>query len=414
MKRVLGIESSCDETAAAVVIDGCEILSSVVHSQIEEHRVYGGVVPEIAGRSHLLKILVSKYRPRPAHGFPKKPTTMPTALSPIKQETTIERPGRLMRFKPHYMYYVLAGFDLVTVLLSLALSYQILEIYTSSVASYRKCSIRQALVSELSELAAEVNAPGNNVFISGDPDLESSNLDRVWGEFESIVKKTRTNLDSLPIDESQRLRVGLNKSYAELCKTRSEANKIFGHIRNGETEQAGQAMSRMDQHFANGLGELLHLSRIMSDMQTATLEMESQRAAKLREYEIAIMGFVVFMVLMAVVYGRFLASKTVREQAQKNEMQKALVESSRKAGMAEVATGVLHNVGNVLNSLNLSASLLRERLLRNNALPIEKVVKILRKHEHELPEFLETKRGRKGNSTITVPTPEFPAKGVNS
>ena len=49
---ILGIESSCDETAAAVVEDGRKILSSVVASQIEEHRVYGGVVPEIASRRH--------------------------------------------------------------------------------------------------------------------------------------------------------------------------------------------------------------------------------------------------------------------------------------------------------------------------------------------------------------------------
>ncbi|MFT7668297.1 MAG: N6-L-threonylcarbamoyladenine synthase [Planctomycetota bacterium] len=54
---VLGIESSCDETAAAVVRDSREVLSSVVHSQIEEHAVYAGVVPEIASRSHLIKIL---------------------------------------------------------------------------------------------------------------------------------------------------------------------------------------------------------------------------------------------------------------------------------------------------------------------------------------------------------------------
>lgn len=53
---VLGIESSCDETAAAVVRDGCEILSSVISSQIEIHRKYGGVVPEIASREHLEKI----------------------------------------------------------------------------------------------------------------------------------------------------------------------------------------------------------------------------------------------------------------------------------------------------------------------------------------------------------------------
>ena len=57
MTLVLGIESSCDETAAALVRDGRQVISSVVHSQIEEHAVYGGVVPEIAGRSHLKKIL---------------------------------------------------------------------------------------------------------------------------------------------------------------------------------------------------------------------------------------------------------------------------------------------------------------------------------------------------------------------
>jgi len=54
---VLGIESSCDETAAAVVRAGREILSSVVHSQIAEHAPFRGVVPEIAGRSHLREIL---------------------------------------------------------------------------------------------------------------------------------------------------------------------------------------------------------------------------------------------------------------------------------------------------------------------------------------------------------------------
>jgi N6-L-threonylcarbamoyladenine synthase len=53
---VLGIESSCDETAAAVVRDGREILSSVISSQIEMHRPFGGVVPELASREHLEKI----------------------------------------------------------------------------------------------------------------------------------------------------------------------------------------------------------------------------------------------------------------------------------------------------------------------------------------------------------------------
>lgn len=51
--KILGIESSCDETAAAVVEDGRRLLSNVVHSQIDIHAEYGGVIPEIAARSHI-------------------------------------------------------------------------------------------------------------------------------------------------------------------------------------------------------------------------------------------------------------------------------------------------------------------------------------------------------------------------
>ena len=54
---VLGIESSCDETAAAVVEDGARVLSDVISSQVALHARYGGVVPEVASRQHLLQIV---------------------------------------------------------------------------------------------------------------------------------------------------------------------------------------------------------------------------------------------------------------------------------------------------------------------------------------------------------------------
>ena len=53
---ILAIESSCDETAASVVKNGREVLSNVISSQIELHKLYGGVVPEIASRKHIEKI----------------------------------------------------------------------------------------------------------------------------------------------------------------------------------------------------------------------------------------------------------------------------------------------------------------------------------------------------------------------
>ena len=55
--NILAIESSCDETAAAVVQDGRKVLSNIISSQIEIHKLYGGVVPEIASRKHIEKVI---------------------------------------------------------------------------------------------------------------------------------------------------------------------------------------------------------------------------------------------------------------------------------------------------------------------------------------------------------------------
>ena len=54
---VLGIESSCDETSASIIKNGREILSNVISSQIDIHKKYGGVVPEIASRKHVESII---------------------------------------------------------------------------------------------------------------------------------------------------------------------------------------------------------------------------------------------------------------------------------------------------------------------------------------------------------------------
>ncbi|MGD8213347.1 MAG: tRNA (adenosine(37)-N6)-threonylcarbamoyltransferase complex transferase subunit TsaD, partial [Desulfobacterales bacterium] len=55
--NILGIETSCDETAAAVVKEGTTLASSIVASQIEVHHRYGGVVPELASRKHIEAII---------------------------------------------------------------------------------------------------------------------------------------------------------------------------------------------------------------------------------------------------------------------------------------------------------------------------------------------------------------------
>jgi PAS domain S-box-containing protein len=76
-----------------------------------------------------------------------------------------------------------------------------------------------------------------------------------------------------------------------------------------------------------------------------------------------------------------------RADARLEEAQKAMLDASRHAGMAEVAAGVLHNVGNVLNSVNVSASLVSDYLQRSKAPGLAKAVALLRQHEPDLAGF---------------------------
>ena len=84
---ILGIESSCDETAAAVVERGARTLSSVVASQIATHLRYGGVVPELASREHL-RAIVPVVRAALAEAASLWPilTPSPSPPAPVSQE----------------------------------------------------------------------------------------------------------------------------------------------------------------------------------------------------------------------------------------------------------------------------------------------------------------------------------------
>ena len=61
--KLLAVESSCDETAVAVVEDGRTILTDCIASQVALHRLYGGVVPELASRKHIEAIYALAHRP---------------------------------------------------------------------------------------------------------------------------------------------------------------------------------------------------------------------------------------------------------------------------------------------------------------------------------------------------------------
>ena len=78
----------------------------------------------------------------------------------------------------------------------------------------------------------------------------------------------------------------------------------------------------------------------------------------------------------------------VRAEQEVDQLHKQVLATSRQAGMAEVATGVLHNVGNVLNSVNISTALLTEHVKKSRIQNVGRLAELLRSHDHDLAEFL--------------------------
>lgn len=112
--NVLGVESSCDETAAAVVRDGRQIISNVVNSQIDIHVTYGGVVPEVAARSHLEVVIpVIDKAVQDAGGWDKidaiAATVMPGLIGSLLIGSLTARELAIVKNKPFYPVHHVEG-----------------------------------------------------------------------------------------------------------------------------------------------------------------------------------------------------------------------------------------------------------------------------------------------------------------
>jgi signal transduction histidine kinase len=94
------------------------------------------------------------------------------------------------------------------------------------------------------------------------------------------------------------------------------------------------------------------------------------------------------MLISTVVYGERITRRMNADAEALDRAHHELVDTARRAGMAEIATGVLHNVGNVLNSVNVSASLVAESVRKSKVGNVERVAKLLTENEAKLGEFM--------------------------
>ena len=224
------------------------------------------------------------------------------------------RPSRRRALQGPLLYYLLATFDVLTVSASLYLNHRIMQIYVGSVSDNHVWAQRMADYSALGQFAADVNAPGNDVFDSRDIPRESARMELAFRAFQERLEALRNELRTSALAEESTLLLermeGIDDAMAEMAE---EARLIFSHFRGGRSSEAGERMATMDRRYARVLTELRGLGDAVASIQLEHLDRQTAAAAALQRFEYVIAGLILVMVGAATIYGRRIYREAARD-----------------------------------------------------------------------------------------------------
>lgn len=225
----------------------------------------------------------------------------------------------------HWLYFLLAGFDLLTVLLGLYLSHRIAGIYTDSIAANQQWAERVGRYDQLRRLAAAVNAPGNDVFDSHDVATERAAMQHARARFDAEIAAAKADLRSVPPGTANQLRGDLTAVEAAMDAMSEEAQLIFTYFEAGVTARAGERMATMDRKY-----DLVHqafgrLNEHVRAIQAAHFENQTLAARTVQRFEGLIGSFVILMVAGATIYGHYLFKQAAAEARKREHDQRLRV-----------------------------------------------------------------------------------------
>lgn len=295
------------------------------------------------------------------------------------------------RHQWHLLYYVLAAFNLLTVGFTLWLNHQMQEAFTRSVEVSHSWDRRLRDYSDLISTAQAVQARCNDVFISRDPVRQREAMQLANQAFKTRVRAKRGEaLTAVESIESRKLVEDFVKLTTAVDSMVETAEDLFDRFMSDTPDMAARRLVNVNRDYAGIMAVLSDLRLQASGIQTRIFDKQMEEVARLRRLEFIVAGLVIVMLGSTVFYGGRITQRMNADAEALDRAQHELVDTARRAGMAEIATGVLHNVGNVLNSVNVSASLVAESVRKSKVANVERVAKLLTENEAQLGQFLTT------------------------
>ena len=232
--------------------------------------------------------------------------------SPAPEPSRREKAPR-PRIPWHVVYYLLAAFDVLTVSASLYLSARLLDTYRRSVTQNREWAHHLDDYAALQRLAADVNAPGNDVFESHDVALESGRVARARVAFADRLAVLRRHLTDVHPDDAGPILARFEVVERAMADMTAEAATTFTEFAAGGPGPAGRRMAAMDRRYATVLIALQQLRRDVRTVQLRLFDEQTGAALKLQRYEALIAALIALMVGGAIVYGRRIAREMGQE-----------------------------------------------------------------------------------------------------
>ena len=232
---------------------------------------------------------------------------MSSADATLEDATSVQgqapRREPLQRRRLDLIYFALAGFDLLTIGLTLMLSNHIVDLYQQSVNRSAFWSTRVSEVVELAQFAQEANAPGNDVFDSQDVPSETLRRDeslRLYAEQRDEVLRALEGAEQG--ENVSRVTAHLRTADQHMNEMMREADRIFAEIDAGDDAAAGRRMATMDRIYGRLSRSLLNAILALQHIEDANLQRQVQLASNLRSLELVVMALIFIIVLGVAFY----------------------------------------------------------------------------------------------------------------
>lgn len=279
----------------------------------------------------------------------------------------LQHPDRSPRWP--LLYFALAGFDLLTIGISLSINHRLVNIYRSSVEVNQEWAVGLDRYSLLAQLATEVNAPGNDVFDTHDVPGEARRMSLAQKRFDQALEEARSYFEQRVTDPDMARQLDFVAVDSAMRAMIAEAHLIFSYFEQHEAARAGERMATMDRKFAAVNGALASLGARVRDIQRRHLEDQAQAVESLARSEYVIAALIVLMISGIAIYGQRIARQAAESIRDRERVLKAEEASRAKDEFLSMLSHELRNpLAPIVTALHLMRSkgngaLERERLI---------------------------------------------------